>query len=99
MTTFVMPILKPLSGVTTTVVNSATTSSLGTMTSAINGAPPTRILGYFAGCPSPGLPAMPISSMAIANVTARTNVHPPWVQLIPRWSVYPSSAGLGSRAF
>jgi hypothetical protein len=95
-----MPILKPLSGVTTSVVNAATTSSLGTMTSAINGAPPTRILGEFAGCPSPGISQMPLSADAIANVTARTNVHPPWVRVIPRWSVMPGPESLtATRAF
>ena len=97
MTMFVMPILKPLSSVTTTVVTTTTTTTLSTTLSGIGGAPPTRILGYFAGCPSPGLPPMPISAQAISNVIQRCNVRPPWVRVVPIWRVMPF--GPGFRAF
>ncbi len=100
MPTYVLPILKPLSSVTTTVVTTTTTYTLGTTLSGINGPPPTRILGYFAGCPNPGMPVMPLAAQAISNIVQRCNIAPPWVRVIPRWNVMPARfVGAGRRAF
>lgn len=93
----VYPILKPLSSVTTTVVNSATTNSLGTALSGLNGPPPTRVIGYFTGCANPGMPVLPLTAQAISNIVQRTNIAPPWVRVVPRWSLVPAVAG--RRAF
>ena len=91
---FVLSIMKPVSSVTTTVTQTTTTTttvlSRATMVSPLFGPPTTRILGYFTGCPVPAIPFLPVPAPIIARITARCNISPPWIRVIPRWSVMPA---------
>ena len=101
---FILPIMKPVSAVTTTVTTTTqtttTTITQATMVSPLFGPPPTRILGYFTGCPVPLMPFLRIPAPIIARITARCNISPPWIRVIPRWSVAPARFVFASpRAF
>jgi hypothetical protein len=108
---FVMAIMKPISSVTTTVTSQSTTTtsetttttttlSQATQVSPLFGPPPTRILGYFVGCPAPAIPFLRIPAPIIARITQRCNIAPPWIRVIPRWNVNPARFTLtSSRAF
>jgi hypothetical protein len=94
MSIFVLPILKPVSSVTTTVTQSTTvtttTISQATYVTPLFGPPPTRILGYFTGCPSPLIPFLRVPIPIITRIVERCNIRPPWIRVIPRWSVLPA---------
>ena len=107
MSIFVLPIMKPVSSVTTTVTQSGgftnvttTTISQATFVTPLFGPPPTRILGYFTGCPNPLVPILRVPVPIISRIVQRTNIAPPWIRVIPRWSVLPARFVLASqRAF
>jgi hypothetical protein len=88
---WVLPIMKPVSSVTTTVTQTVTTTiTQATQVSPLFGPPPTRILGYFTGCPAPAIPQLRISAPVIQRIVERCNIAPPWIRVIPRWSVMPA---------